>query len=48
MDRDLQRAKDIVNLHNNVKVRLEERGLDAELEDLRERVEAMVREMDRR
>jgi hypothetical protein len=47
-DPDLQRAKDLVDLHGNVKVRLEERGLDGELEELRERVEKMVREVGRR
>lgn len=47
-DPDLQRAKDLVDLHNNVKVRLEERGLDAELERLRVQVEVLVRGLDRR
>lgn len=47
-DADLQRAKDLVDLHNNLKVRLEERGLDQELERLRRRVELMVEALDRR
>ena len=47
-DPDLQRAKDLVDLHGNVKVKLEEQGLDHELEGLREKVEALVGELDRR
>ncbi|KIW04131.1 uncharacterized protein PV09_04939 [Verruconis gallopava] len=41
-DPDLQRAKDLVDLHNNVKVKLEEQGLDPELEELRRKVERLV------
>jgi hypothetical protein len=37
-----------VDLHGNVKVRLEEQGLDAELEELREKVEALLGELDGR
>jgi transposase len=47
-DPDLQRAKDLVDLHTNVKVKLEEQGLDAELKSLRKRVDSLVAYINRR
>jgi hypothetical protein len=46
-DPDLQRAKELVDLHFGIKVKFEEQGPDAELEDLRAKVAKMVAEMDR-
>jgi hypothetical protein len=46
-DLDLQRAKDLVDLHTNVKVKYEEQGLDKELETLREKVDSLLLHLNR-
>lgn len=46
-DPDLQRAKDVVDLHYGVKVRYEERGLDEELVEARRKVEDVIRGLER-
>lgn len=45
-DADLQRAKDLVELHYRVKVKYQEEGLDAELRKARDAVARVHKNMD--
>jgi hypothetical protein len=47
-DPDLQRAKDLLELHYGVKVKYQEEGLDGELQRAREDVERVSRELSMR
>ena len=44
---DLKRAKDLIELHYSVKVAYEDQGVDAELIDARQKVDGVLRDLNR-